>query len=130
MISDSYNRHNARSPVPARKNLLFAGDSLNAIQAIDSPPGKIFIRCKKDTEKNEAILEVEDTGQGIPEEIQDRIFDPFFTTKEHKDGTGLGLSIVYNIVKKHGGHIEVKSAPGKGSTFIIHLPLELEKSEQ
>ena len=103
---------------------------LNAIQAIDSPPGKIFIRCKKDTEKNEAILEVEDTGQGIPEEIQDRIFDPFFTTKEHKDGTGLGLSIVYNIVKKHGGHIKVKSVPGKGSTFIIHLPLELEKSEQ
>ena len=99
---------------------------LNAIQAIDSPPGNISIRCKKNTEKNEAILEVEDTGQGIPEEIQDKIFDPFFTTKEHKDGTGLGLSIVYNIVKKHNGHIEVKSTPGKGATFIIHLPLQQE----
>ncbi len=67
-----------------------------------------------------AILEVKDTGSGISEEDVDRIFDPFFTTKER--GTGLGLAIVHRIVEAHGGHLSVRSEPGRGSTFRIALP--------
>ena len=69
-----------------------------------------------------AVVTVADTGEGIPEENMDRIFDPFFTTK--KGGTGLGLSICYNIVKSHGGEIEVKSRTGQGTTILVSLPLE------
>ena len=67
-------------------------------------------------------ISVIDNGVGIPEENLDRIFDPFFTTK--KGGTGLGLSICYNIVKSHGGDIEVKSRVGQGTTILVSLPLE------
>jgi len=68
-----------------------------------------------------AILEVADTGQGIPAEIQKRIFDPFFSTKG-EGGTGLGLAIAARIVDKHGGNLEFDSAPGKGTVFRIVLP--------
>ena len=69
-------------------------------------------------------LYVEDQGHGMDPETQARIFDPFFTTKDVGAGTGLGLSIAYGIVRDHGGWIDVKSAPGEGSTISIHLPLE------
>ena len=72
----------------------------------------------EDTET--VILEVGDTGPGIPPNIQDRIFDPFFSTKE--DGTGLGLAIAAGIVDKHGGSLEFETEPGKGTTFRIVLP--------
>lgn len=70
-----------------------------------------------------ARLDVSDTGSGISEEHIAKIFDPFFTTKETGRGTGLGLSIVYSIIKAHGGRIDVKSKPGKGTTFSLFLPL-------
>jgi two-component system sensor histidine kinase PilS (NtrC family) len=66
------------------------------------------------------VLEVEDSGVGIPEEARDKVFDPFFTTKEK--GTGLGLSIVHRLVEEMGGHIELNSEPGKGSRFTLWLP--------
>jgi len=65
-------------------------------------------------------LKISDSGPGMQREIIEKIYDPFFTTKNR--GTGLGLSIVHNIIKEHGGHLEVESEPGKGSTFAVGLP--------
>jgi CheY-like chemotaxis protein len=70
------------------------------------------------------LLRVEDTGTGIPLDIQDRIFEPFFTTKEVGKGTGLGLSTCHTIIKNHGGHLHLDSRPGQGTCFSIYLPAE------
>ncbi len=67
-------------------------------------------------------LKVTDNGPGMTEEVRARIFEPFFTTKSQADGTGLGLAISNDIVQKHGGKLECKSAPGKGTTFSVILP--------
>jgi two-component system NtrC family sensor kinase len=76
----------------------------------------------EDEQGGSVIIEVSDTGQGIPSGIRERIFDPFFTTKEVGRGTGLGLAVCYGIVTEHGGRIGVESAVGRGSTFRISLP--------
>lgn len=70
------------------------------------------------------VLEVRDTGSGIPSEVLDRMFEPFYTTKGPEKGTGLGLSTVLGIVKGHGGFIRVDSRPGRGSTFQVYLPAD------
>lgn len=69
------------------------------------------------------VAEVQDTGAGLSEEVQERIFEPFFTTKGVGKGTGLGLSVSYGIIRTHGGDIEVKSTPGHGALFRIRLPM-------
>ena len=74
-------------------------------------------------------ISVSDTGCGIPPENIEKIFDPFFTTKDVGKGTGIGLSVSYGIIERHGGSIHVHSTVGKGSTFTVWLPLEVNGEE-
>ena len=101
-------------------NQVFMNLLVNAAQAIDDF-GKIYLRTGYEND-DWLWMEIEDTGSGIPTEIQARIFDPFFTTKPVGKGTGLGLSLSYKIVQDHGGRIELESEVGKGSRFRILLP--------
>src|SRR5581483_3844339 len=71
-------------------------------------------------------IEIADTGVGMTNAVKQRIFEPFFTTKNVGEGIGLGLSIVFGIIEDHKGKIDVRSEPGKGATFIITLPKDLE----
>ncbi len=92
----------------------------NACQAMRDP-GRLSVSSRQDG--NKIILEIEDTGPGIPVEIQRRIFEPFFTTKKEGHGTGLGLSMSKSIIEKFGGGIEVRNGKPQGACFVITLPL-------
>jgi len=113
---------------PGQLNQLFMNLLTNAIEAIEMKHSQennaITIKTTNLLDKIE--ISIKDNGIGIPNEIQEKIFDPFFTTKEVGKGTGLGLSIVFGIIKKHNGQINVVSAPGVGSEFIIQIPKELQ----
>jgi two-component system NtrC family sensor kinase len=96
---------------------------LNALDAMDQG-GQLTVRTGTNPGRaDEVVVEVEDTGMGIPRADQTKIFEPFYTTKPPGRGTGLGLSICYGIVADHGGRIEVESAPGRGATFRVYLPV-------
>jgi PAS domain S-box-containing protein len=108
----------------ARLGHVFINLLVNAAEAI--PDGyadrnEITITTRVD-DAGWAVVEIRDTGDGIPPEVQGRIFDPFFTTKPVGKGTGLGLSICHGIVRSLGGEIAFRSEPGRGSTFGVTLP--------
>ncbi len=89
--------------------------------------GRITVRSRAEAEH--VAIEIEDTGGGIPENIRARIFDPFFTTKQVGRGTGQGLAVARNVVVKgHGGSLDFTTEPGKGTTFIVRLPLAVKVS--
>jgi len=109
---------------PGQLNQVFMNILSNAIDVIDEK-GTITISTSK---SNGSIrISIMDTGKGISQNIRSKIFDPFFTTKEVGQGTGLGLSICHSIIEKHSGNIEVKSEVGKGSEFVILLPVKQSK---
>ena len=99
---------------------------LNAVDAMDQTGPAHRPRRARGARGDEVVVEVEDTGVGIPREDQSKIFEPFFTTKPPGRGTGLGLSICYGIVEDHRGRIEVDSVPGRGSTFRVYLPVAVD----
>lgn len=112
---------------PNQINQLFMNLLLNATQAIRES-GVITIRTW--AAEDAAVIEIRDTGIGIPPENLDRIFEPGFTTKGGRVGMGLGLLISRQTVEQHGGHLHVRSAVGEGTTFTIFLPLRLRGEER
>ncbi len=107
---------NARDAMPQGGTITIATESV----AID----RDFFKGRSNAKPGYyARLSVSDTGSGMNEETRKRIFDPFFTTKEVGKGTGLGLSMIYGIIKQHEGYVDLESEEGKGTTFMIYLPL-------
>jgi two-component system, NtrC family, sensor histidine kinase HydH len=96
----------------------------NGIEAIEGP-GKIRVTSTI-TQNNEVLIEISDSGIGISQDTLSKIFNLYFSTKS--SGTGLGLSLVHQIISQHSGRIEVSSEPGKGTSFLIYLPVLLSKS--
>jgi signal transduction histidine kinase len=106
---------------------------LNAIQAMPDG-GQLAVRARTEHRRKEGlemappqlyvVVEVADTGPGIPEEHQSRIFEPFYSTKRKGEGTGLGLTVVHGIVKEHDGWVEVSSVQPHGTVFRVYLPSE------
>ena len=104
---------------------------VNAAHAIENTfeqgaKRKGLIKIGTSLKDDSVVIEIEDSGTGISDEVLPKIFDPFFTTKEPGKGTGQGLSIVHNVIRKHDGTIAVHTSEGKGTVFIIHLPAQVE----
>ena len=91
------------------------------VNARDAMEGRGRLQIRTGREADSVVLEVEDTGPGVPESIRGRIFEPFFTTKKER-GTGLGLSVVYGLVKNYGGTVRVGDADAVGARFTVELP--------
>lgn len=98
----------------------------NAVQAMPDG-GRLRVHLQRDD--GVAVIEIEDTGSGIPPEHLARVFDPFFTTKPEGQGTGMGLSVSYGIISRHHGTIHVSSKPGEGALFTIRLPMQAAPDE-
>ena len=98
---------------------------INAEQAMLGTHGRgtLILRTWYEPDQEAVILEVNDDGPGVPEDLLPRIFDPFFTTKEVGKGTGLGLTVAYAIIQEHGGRLTAKSPPSGGASFYIELPV-------
>src|SRR5271157_935014 len=96
---------------------------MNGAEACQSKGhGTVTILTRQDV--NSVVLEISDTGDGIPSDVMPKIFDPFFTTKGDGKGVGLGLSVVYGIVDAHGGDISADSKVGEGTIFKVVLPIK------
>ncbi|UCE99365.1 MAG: cache domain-containing protein [Planctomycetota bacterium] len=101
---------------------VFTNIVLNGAEAMEGK-GEMTVSTRMAADNEYIEIEFSDTGCGIAPENHEKIFDPFYTTKEIGRGTGLGLSISHGIIARHDGTIEVKSQPGRGTSFIIRLPL-------
>lgn len=106
---------------PSQINQVLLNLFTNAAQSIEGS-GKVFIKSWADA--TSVYVSVQDTGRGIPPDGLKKIFDPFYTTKPVGEGTGLGLSISWQIIQQHGGRIRVASEVGRGTRFVIVLPLQ------
>jgi two-component system NtrC family sensor kinase len=104
---------------------VFINFFMNAIEAIQGQ-GQVSVRTYKDEDNQGVVVEIEDSGMGIPQEHLEKIFEPFFSTKPK--GTGLGLAVNYGIIQKHGGQLRVSSQPGRGTTMTIRLPCDQAKA--
>jgi PAS domain S-box-containing protein len=93
----------------------------NALLSLRDPQQGVRVGTGVDPESGHVLISISDEGSGIPPEIADRVMEPFFTTRLERGGTGLGLAISSTIVKEHGGSIEFRSEPGKGTTFTVRL---------
>jgi two-component system NtrC family sensor kinase len=92
--------------------------------AKEAMPGGGSLNVRTSREDHKILIQIQDTGVGIPEDLRNKIFEAFFTTKQKVKGVGLGLSVCYGIIKDHGGEIKVESEEGKGTSFTISLPIE------
>ncbi len=107
---------------PSRIERVFINMIINAAEAMDGQ-GQLSLKTRSGSAGDYVVVDISDTGHGIPRSNLRRVFDPFFTTKEVGRGTGLGLAISYGIVRDHGGTISVDSSLGKCTTFTIRLPV-------
>ncbi len=103
-------------------NHVFMNLILNAAEAMDGQ-GRLEVKTSLSPNGDAALVEITDTGPGIPEQVLGHLFEPFFTTKEEGKGTGLGLSVAYGIIENHGGKISADNRPRGGARFLIELPL-------
>jgi PAS domain S-box-containing protein len=113
---------------PSGLRQVFMNLLINACHAIKDG-GRVEVSSTYSDTEQVVYVQVSDTGSGIAGDVIDRIWDPFFTTKEVGKGVGLGLALSYNIVKRHGGEISVKSTVGKGSQFTVRLPVRCEQED-
>lgn len=104
---------------PSELREVFVNLLRNAVDAVEGE-GEVVVRTRAAGQRG--VVEVSDTGTGMTPEVQEKLFRPHFTTKGER-GTGLGLATSYAIVRRHGGDIQVESAPGAGTTFTVRLPL-------
>ncbi len=128
---------------PVQINQVFLNLCINASQSMEETGGVIEIAAEEarvdatmrsqfpGLEQGEYVkITISDNGRGIPEDLIDRIFDPYFTTKDVGKGSGIGLAVVHGIVESHNGCITVESKQGKGSSFVVYLPLIDEEPEK
>ena len=101
----------------------------NAIDAMLGTSGEKTLLIRTARQSEGVLVEILDTGPGIPREIQDKIFEPFFTTKQQNDGTGLGLDLVGRIIRQHRGDIRFESRPGR-TCFQVRLPFNRSQPPQ
>jgi two-component system NtrC family sensor kinase len=109
---------------PSQIERVFINIIINAAEAMETI-GKLHLETRHKADNDFVEIRITDSGPGIPAEDFKRIFDPFYTTKDVGHGTGLGLAISYGIIKEHNGDIFVESELGKGTTFVIRLPVKL-----
>jgi len=119
-LSETSNVKGKKSPLEGSGG----AERSRGVSAVEDYHPQLMVRTKRTD--GSVTIEIEDNGPGIPDEIKNKILQPFFTTKKGTQGTGLGLSITNDIIKAHGGSMGIKSSPGKGTKFTIHLEKGIE----